>query len=235
MSAVFTFNLAEPLEGLEVGSGIVYSGASDPSFEQPFTVAQINSPTQFVCNGNPPLSDESFGGTVSTKIPIPATGVGTQLYLNDESNTVTFLIAITTSGVLQPVQVAYNPNAPQALSFVSVQGDQRWSLQVKNLGNGLGVLQTFPIGIVGRGPLVTLRWSNDGGHTWSNGYDRDCGQAGDYRRRVLWNRLGRSRDRVYEISMSDPVPWRIVDAYLFTDPDDKEPTSRYSSELRKRA
>lgn len=65
-----------------------------------------------------------------------------------------------------------------------------------------------------RGPQVMLRWSDDGAQTWSNEYWATAGQAGHYRTRVYWNRLGRARDRVYEMSVSDPVPWRVIDAYL---------------------
>ncbi len=65
-----------------------------------------------------------------------------------------------------------------------------------------------------RGPQMTLRWSTDSAHTWSNEYTRDCGQSGEYRKRVRWLRLGRSRDRIFEISCSDPIPWRVVDSYL---------------------
>jgi hypothetical protein len=78
-----------------------------------------------------------------------------------------------------------------------------------------------------RGPIATLRWSDDSGHTWSNGYDRDCGQAGTYRQRVFWDRLGYSRwGRVYELSCADPVPYRIVNAYLKANPDLFKPQKR---------
>lgn len=70
-----------------------------------------------------------------------------------------------------------------------------------------------------RGPMATLRYSDDGGHRWSNGQDKSCGKAGEYKTRIIWRRLGRSRDRVYELSCSDPVPYRIVDAYLWADPE----------------
>lgn len=69
-----------------------------------------------------------------------------------------------------------------------------------------------------RDPMATLRYSDDGGHTWSNGQDKGCGQAGRFKTRVIWRRLGRSRDRVYELEMSDPVPYRITDAYLKASP-----------------
>jgi hypothetical protein len=65
-----------------------------------------------------------------------------------------------------------------------------------------------------RAPQAMLRWSDDRGKTWSNQHVRDCGLAGEYSTRVFWNRLGRSRNRVYELSMTDPIPWVITDAYL---------------------
>ena len=69
-----------------------------------------------------------------------------------------------------------------------------------------------------RDPEVMLRWSDDGGHTWSNEHVRGVGQAGEYRKRVIWNQLGRTRDRVYEVSATDPIPWRLLDAWLKASP-----------------
>lgn len=77
-----------------------------------------------------------------------------------------------------------------------------------------------------RAPQVILRWSDDGGQTWSNEYAKDAGQQGQYKARVYWNRLGQARDRVYEVSGSDPVPWRIVDAYLKATPSYPYPQDR---------
>jgi hypothetical protein len=57
-----------------------------------------------------------------------------------------------------------------------------------------------------------LRWSNDGGHTWSPEQWVSAGRRGDYGRRAIWTALGRSRDRVYELSVSDPVPWVFLNA-----------------------
>ncbi len=65
-----------------------------------------------------------------------------------------------------------------------------------------------------RDPQLVLRWSTDGGHSWSNRHTRGFGQAGKYRTRARWLRLGRGRDFVFELSCSDPVPARIVDAYI---------------------
>lgn len=65
-----------------------------------------------------------------------------------------------------------------------------------------------------RPPQAMLRWSNNRGSTWSNQHIANCGFAGEYNTRVIWRRLGRSRYRVYELSVTDPIPWAIVDAYL---------------------
>ena len=65
-----------------------------------------------------------------------------------------------------------------------------------------------------RPPQAMLRWSNDGGNTWSNQHIENCGFAGEYETRVVWRRLGRARKRVFEVSVSDPIPWSITDAYL---------------------
>lgn len=67
-----------------------------------------------------------------------------------------------------------------------------------------------------RPPQAMLRWSNDRGKTWSNQHVLNCGFAGQYTARAIQRRLGQSRYRVYEMSVSDPIPWTLVDAYLRT-------------------
>jgi hypothetical protein len=68
---------------------------------------------------------------------------------------------------------------------------------------------------------VMLRWSDDGGHTWSNEHWASMGKIGEYGKRVIWRRLGMTtklRDRVYEISGSDPVKIAIMGAELSATP-----------------
>lgn len=70
-------------------------------------------------------------------------------------------------------------------------------------------------------PLVNLRWSDDGGHTWSNYHAQSMGSVGQTGRRVIWRRLGMTqklRDRVYEVSATDPVKIAIMGAELFASP-----------------
>ena len=77
--------------------------------------------------------------------------------------------------------------------------------------------------ITGQGsdPEIMLRWSDDGGHTWSNEHLSKMGKIGEYYRRVFWRRLGMTlklRDRVYEVSMTDPVKTAIMGAELLISP-----------------
>jgi hypothetical protein len=70
---------------------------------------------------------------------------------------------------------------------------------------------------VGANPEVMLRWSDDGGHTWSNEHWARMGRIGEFSTRTFWRRLGMTtklRDRVYEISGTDPVKVTIVGAEL---------------------
>ena len=69
----------------------------------------------------------------------------------------------------------------------------------------------------GYDPQVMLRWSDDGGHTWSNEHWRSMGKIGEYGYRTIWRRLGMTlklRDRVYEVSGTDPVKLAIMGAEL---------------------
>ena len=70
-------------------------------------------------------------------------------------------------------------------------------------------------------PQVMLRWSDDGGHTWSNEHWKSMGRIGQFGYRTIWRRLGMTlkiRDRVYEISGTDPVKTAIMGAELIMSP-----------------
>ena len=71
--------------------------------------------------------------------------------------------------------------------------------------------------VQGSDPQVMMRFSDDGGHTWSREQWSSMGAIGMYGKRVFWRRLGMTlkiRDRVYEISGTDPVPIYIMGAEL---------------------
>jgi len=66
----------------------------------------------------------------------------------------------------------------------------------------------------GQDPQAMLRWSNDGGSTWSNEHWTTIGKIGKYTNRAIWRRLGTARDRIFEVSVSDPVKAVIISANL---------------------
>lgn len=66
----------------------------------------------------------------------------------------------------------------------------------------------------GSNPIVMMRTSLDNGRTWGNERQAGSGRLGQYRQRVYWTRLGAPAIFLPEITMSDPVPWRITDAFL---------------------
>jgi hypothetical protein len=88
-----------------------------------------------------------------------------------------------------------------------------------------------------RDPQLMLRWSDDGGHNWSNQRIINMGQIGTFSKRMIQRRLGRawgSMGRIFELSFSDPVPLRIVDADLKVIPDPQE-KGRLAQRLRAQA
>ena len=86
----------------------------------------------------------------------------------------------------------------------------------------IGPFQSFVIGqqinlannVTTTLPQAMLRWSNDGGSTWSKEYWVSIGQLGKYRNRAIWRRLGTARDRIFEVAITDPVNAVIISANL---------------------
>lgn len=66
-------------------------------------------------------------------------------------------------------------------------------------------------------PVVTLKWSDDGGNNWTDGIDMSIGEYQDYAKRAIWRRLGKARQRIYEISCKEPVKLIIIDAFAEID------------------
>lgn len=82
------------------------------------------------------------------------------------------------------------------------------SIELKmDVGRGLTTGQ-------GSNPQVMMRFSDDGGKTWSNEYWSSSGEIGEYETRVIWRRLGMARDRIFEFSGSDPVRTALVSAFI---------------------
>jgi hypothetical protein len=64
----------------------------------------------------------------------------------------------------------------------------------------------------GSDPKAMLQWSTDGGYSWSNELWASIGKIGERRSRVKWRRLGRSRDRVFRVTITDPIRVAMIGA-----------------------
>ena len=61
-------------------------------------------------------------------------------------------------------------------------------------------------------PQIMLTWSKDGGHVFGNEVWQPLGPAGGYLTRAVWRNLGRSRDWVFKLRVTDPVKLVIIGA-----------------------
>jgi len=67
--------------------------------------------------------------------------------------------------------------------------------------------------VQGSTPQAMLRWTDDGGRTYSNELWRGFGRSGRYKNRAVWTRLGSFRERSLELSISDPIKSVVIEAY----------------------
>jgi hypothetical protein len=71
----------------------------------------------------------------------------------------------------------------------------------------------------GSDPQIMMDYSDDGGRTFNNRQLwRSMGRIGEYTTRLRWMQLGQSRQRIYRVSVSDPVKRSIISAHLDVSP-----------------
>jgi hypothetical protein len=66
--------------------------------------------------------------------------------------------------------------------------------------------------------LVSLRWSDDRGHSWGSWVTQSIGEAGEYRTSLQWQRLAYARDRCFEISWSVAMPTALQGCFVDVTP-----------------
>ena len=104
--------------------------------------------------------------------------------------------------------------APHIVSDLQRQYFEEFQIQFQP-GVGLtGVTTPINNEVVGANPQAMLRWSNDGGSTWSKEHWASIGLIGKYQNRIIWRRLGWSRDKIFEVVVTDPIKAVIVSANL---------------------
>jgi hypothetical protein len=87
--------------------------------------------------------------------------------------------------------------------------------------NELSVDCEFGVGTneVGQGfdPMLMLDWSNDGGLNFRNQRTAPLGKIGERRRRARFRRLGKDHERVFRVTLSDPVKRIFINADVETE------------------
>ena len=126
--------------------------------------------------------------------PFQTTADPVTLFMNDSLNLTSWQLTINAFGVLQPVEVTYG-FYPIAFPFVSALGQKNFTMQLFDLGSGIGVLQSMP-----QGDVVREHCAVDDGaartmaeRTFSTPDVRDCGAAGKATTRLIWNREGSAK------------------------------------------
>lgn len=66
----------------------------------------------------------------------------------------------------------------------------------------------------GTGGSLSLRYSNDGGQTWSGVKDASTGAVGDYSARAIFRNLGSGRNRVWEIGSLTNSKFAVIGAVV---------------------
>ena len=62
--------------------------------------------------------------------------------------------------------------------------------------------------------MISLEWSNDRGHSWSNPVSQPMGATGQYGKTLTWQRLGMARDRVWKLQWSCPSATALQGAWI---------------------
>ena len=122
------------------------------------------------------------------------------------------LVADLQRQYFEELQIQFQPGV--GLAGITASASSSAIAGIAIAGLAVAGSQASASGTTGSNPQAMLRWSNDGGSTWSREYWVGIGQMGKYKNRAIWRRLGWSRDRVFEVVVTDPVKAVIVSANL---------------------
>jgi hypothetical protein len=149
------------------------------------------------------------------------TGVGLNLYPAYDSENIATEAGLNL--VAQYVQTFLATQAGDTLTTEAGDGFEplgQYELSDTDISGYELVTNSYPAA-PGYDPQIMLRWSDDGGHTYSNEHLSSLGKIGAYGHRTFWRRLGMTlklRDRVYELSGTDPNKIAIMGAELIISP-----------------
>ncbi len=125
------------------------------------------------------------------------------------------LVGAFNSGKIYKMSGDYYDDAGNPI--VRIRTTSHYTTELKQYGfnslelhaeNGKGTVTS-----TGSDPQISMRYSNDGGYTWSHHMARSIGKIGEYNKRVRWNRLGTGREWIFEFTYCEPTPLGLLELY----------------------
>jgi len=113
--------------------------------------------------------------------------------------------AYTDAGAVLKRLRSWPAQGPGKITLKSVRFNSLELLSEGGVGNALPP---------GENPQVMMRWSDTGGLSFGNEHWSQLGRIGEVKNRTIWRRMGSGRDRVFEVSMTDPVKAAWIGALL---------------------
>ena len=178
----------------------------------PLTGASTSQPVMYLADSTGVIWSVTIPDGGGSFVTTPGgTGPAETVILNDSTtNTTSRQLGVTTLGVVTATIVTFLGAYPQTFKMATSGSLLQTGIQVQSSN----FIQILTPSVASRDPQIMLRFSKDNSHTWSNYFNLGAGQAGNYLKRVVHRRMGRARQMTFEVSSSEPIPIRIVNAYL---------------------
>jgi hypothetical protein len=145
---------------------------------------------------------DTIAGTMTTQTIsgfFAQTGVASQR--SDSDTSVMFYGGTFNAGGNNPIPVA--GTSPFSGGWATMGGQT-----IRTITSGTSVLSH----------LISLRWSDDRGHSYGNPVTQNIGEIGEYKTSLQWQRLSYARDRVFELSWATPMPTALQGCFVDVTP-----------------
>lgn len=123
-------------------------------------------------------------------------------------------------GVLYDLSLDIYSDGGQPLSAIRqcpyISDGDKWIFFEKlwvDIEVGVGLGEDNPFGW-GYDPGIYLSWSDDGGGTWKGNRRASIGKVGERKIRCNFRRLGKSKQRIFRLTIDEPVKRVLIDARL---------------------
>lgn len=115
-----------------------------------------------------------------------------------------------TSGNLYLPSMDVNDEAGELIAFEITLPTLEYNRERVTMYSFEVTMDTGPGNAAYPDPQITLQYSDDGGHRWSNEMQRPLGKVGQYRGRAVWRKLGQFRVRQMRLRITDAVRKLVI-------------------------